>query len=56
MKNIIIGALAVEGSVNDLETGQQAMVFGQTNSDGSVSATDIQLGSGFRLDREQGTN
>lgn len=38
---------ATEGSFDDLETGEQVMVFGQTNSDGSISATNIQIGTGF---------
>lgn len=42
---------ATEGSVDDIKTGEQVMVLGQTNSDGSVSATDIQIGSGFRFNR-----
>lgn len=45
-KNTVINK-AAEGSVDDLETGKQVMVFGQTNSDGSISATNIQLDSGF---------
>ena len=42
---------ATEGSVADLETGEQVMVFGQVNSDGSISATNIQLGLGVGFDR-----
>ncbi len=40
-----------EGSIDDLENGQQVMVFGQQNSDGTVSAANIQIGEGF-LKRE----
>ena len=36
-----------EGSVDDLETGKQIVVFGQENSDKSISASNIQLGGGF---------
>lgn len=36
-----------EGSVDDLETGKQIVVFGQENADKSVSATNIQLDFGF---------
>jgi hypothetical protein len=39
---------ATEGSVDDLETGKQIVVFGQENSDKSISATNIQLDFGFR--------
>jgi len=35
---------ATKGSAEDLQTGQQVMVFGQKNEDGSVSALNIQLG------------
>ncbi len=37
-----------EGSVDDLEAGKQIVVFGQENSDKSISATNIQLDFGFR--------
>lgn len=37
-----------QGSKDDLETGKQIMVFGQENSDKSISATNIQLDFGFR--------
>lgn len=40
---------ATEGSIDDLETGQQVMIFGQTNSDGSISATQIQLNFGPKI-------
>lgn len=39
---------ATEGSVEDLEAGKEVMIFGQTNSDGSVSAQSIQLNPVFR--------
>ncbi len=37
-----------EGNMNDLSTGAQVMVFGSENDDGSFTATNIQIGSGFR--------
>jgi len=37
-----------EGVVGDLETGKQIVVFGQENSDKSISATNIQLDFGFK--------
>lgn len=42
---------ATEATIDDLTTGEQAMVLGETNSDGSVSAIQIQLN--FRLRREE---
>ena len=41
-ENTIINK-ATEGSMADLEFGKEVAVFGQENSDGSVSATNIQL-------------
>jgi hypothetical protein len=38
---------ATEGSKDDLESGKQIVVFGQENSDKSISATNIQLDFGF---------
>ncbi|OGV89566.1 hypothetical protein A2Z41_01265 [Microgenomates group bacterium RBG_19FT_COMBO_39_10] len=34
---------ASEGVIDDLEVGKQVMVFGQENSDGSVSAQTVQI-------------
>jgi hypothetical protein len=42
-----------EGLIEDLSEGVQVMVMGQTNSDGSVTARNIQIGTGmFREDAE----
>ena len=38
---------ATEGSTDDLESGEQVMIFGKKNSDGSISATQIQLNFGI---------
>lgn len=39
---------AQEGKVDDLEKGAQVAVFGQENSDKSITATNIQLNPEFR--------
>lgn len=39
---------AAEGAVDDLEVGKQVMVFGQENSDGSVSAESVQINPLFQ--------
>lgn len=39
---------AAEGSKDDLKIGEQALIFGNENSDGSVTAQSIQLGSPLR--------
>lgn len=39
---------ASEGSTEDLEVGKQVMVFGQENSDGSVSAENVQINPLFQ--------
>ncbi len=45
---------AEEGQLEDMAVGQQVMVIGHTNNDGSVSATTVQLnaGVGFRPPEE----
>lgn len=37
-----------QGSIDDLETGESVMIFGQENPDGSISAANIQLNPRFR--------
>ncbi len=39
---------ASESSIDDLETSEQVMIFGQENPDGSISAQNIQLNPVFR--------
>ncbi len=41
-----------EGSVEDLAEGTEVMIVGQENSDGSVTAQNIQIGSGFPRNQE----
>ena len=36
-----------EGSIEDLSEGTEVMIIGQTNSDGSVTAQNIQIGTGM---------
>ena len=36
-----------EGSKEDLTEGTEVMIFGQENSDGSITAQNIQIGTGF---------
>ena len=40
---------STDGIVSDLKTGENVAVFGATNSDGSVTATNIQLNPQFRM-------
>ena len=39
---------ATEGSIDDLKSGEQVMIFGKKNADESISATQIQLNFGLR--------
>lgn len=41
-----------EGSVEDLAEGTEVMIVGQENSDGSVTAQNIQIGSEFPRNQE----
>ncbi|MBN1168369.1 hypothetical protein JXA63_00610 [Candidatus Woesebacteria bacterium] len=42
-----------EGSIDDLSEGESIVVFGEENSDGSITAQNIQIGT--RILREAGT-
>lgn len=44
---------ATEAMVDDLLMGEQVMVLGQENSDGSVSASQVQLNFGIGVGRDQ---
>lgn len=46
---------ATEGNKSDLKTGERVFVVGQENSDGSVTAQNISIGSGL-FQRDPGEN
>ena len=45
-----------EGSMEDLNEGVEVMVMGQTNSDGSITAQNVQIGTSFMRAPNQNNN
>jgi ribosomal protein S1 len=43
---------ASSATIADITKGDQVMIFGKTNTDGSVTATNIQVGTGMRFERK----
>lgn len=46
----------VDGVMTDVSVGKQVMITGQVNSDGSVSATSIQIRPDIPIQKNQATN